>query len=194
MVRSQGKSQKVFDQCGLFYWITVMSSDQKTHFKKAFNSPYLSSADIVGPTILTIARVVLESDKTKKTKDLFNTAYFAEREIRPGEKLKPMILNVTNSKTIKSLTNSPFIEDWQGVKVTIYVDSNVKFGREVMEGLRISPKAPVVAYLTPENSKAWSNAKAAYKRDGNLDAVKARLSISKDHENLLIEECANDVA
>lgn len=171
-----------------------MSSDQKTHFKKAFNSPYLSSADIVGPTILTIARVVLESDKTKKTKDLFNTAYFAEREIRPGEKLKPMILNVTNSKTLKSLTSSPFIEDWQGVKVTIYVDSNVKFGREVMEGLRISPKAPVVAYLTPENSKAWGNAKAAYKRDGNLDAVKARLSISKDHESMLIEECANDVA
>lgn len=171
-----------------------MSTDSKTHFKKAFNSPYLSSADIVGPTTLTIARVALETDKTKKTKDLFNTAYFAEREIRPGEKLKPMILNVTNSKTLKSLTNSPFIEDWQGVKVTIYVDSNVKFGREVMEGLRISPKAPVVAYLTPENAKAWSNAKAAYKRDGNLDAVKARLSISQDHEDQLIEECANDVA
>ncbi len=171
-----------------------MNNDQKTHFKKAFNSPYLSSADIVGPTTLTIARVTLEVDRTKKTKDLFNTAYFAEREIRPGEKLKPMILNVTNSKTLKSLTNSPFIEDWQGVKVTIYVDSNVKFGREVMEGLRISPKAPVVAYLTPDNAKAWGNAKAAYTRDGSLDAVKARVSITPEHEAQLIKECANDVA
>lgn len=171
-----------------------MTVDNKTHFKKAFNSPYLSSADIVGPTTLTIARVALEADKTKKTKDLFNTAYFAEREIRPGEKLKPMILNVTNSKTLKSLTNSPFIEDWQGVKVTIYVDPNVKFGREVMEGLRISPKAPVVAYLTPDNARAWGNAKTAYIRDGSLDAVKARVSISPEHEAKLIEECANDVA
>ncbi|EAM4476848.1 hypothetical protein EA593_25365, partial [Salmonella enterica subsp. enterica serovar Give] len=93
-------------------------SEQKTHYRKAFDSPYLSSADIVEPTILTIARVALESDKTKKTKDVFNTAYFEERELRPGEKLKPMILNATNSKTLKGITGSPFLEDWGGVKVT----------------------------------------------------------------------------
>lgn len=169
-----------------------MNDDQKTHFKKAFNSPYLSSADIVGITTLTIAKVVLEKDKTKKTGDNFNTAYFVEREIRPGEKLKPMILNVTNSKTMKALTGSPFIEDWAGVKISVYVDSNVKFGREVMEGLRISPKAPVIAWLTPENQKGWNNAKAAYKRDGNLDAVLARVSISDAHQQQLTEECANE--
>ena len=169
-------------------------SDSKTHFKKAFNSPYLSSADIVGHMTFTIASVRLEQDKTKKTKDMFNTAYFAEREIRPGEKLKPMILNVTNSKTLKALTGSPFIEDWQGVRITVYVDSNVKFGREVMEGLRISPKAPVVAWLTPDQQKPWGNAKAAFKRDGNLDAVLARVSISDEHQQQLIEECANESA
>jgi hypothetical protein len=171
-----------------------MSDESKTHFKKAFNSPYLSSADIVGHMTFTIARVTLEQDKTKKTKDLFNTAYFVEREIRPGEKLKPMILNVTNSKTLKTLTNSPFIEDWQGVKITVYVDSNVKFGREVMEGLRISPKAPTVAWLTPENTKHWNNAKAAYRRDGNLDAVLTRLSMTDEHQQQLMQECANESA
>lgn len=114
-----------------------MSNESKTHFRKAFDSPYLSSADIVEPTILTIARVSLEPDKTKKTKDVFNTAHFVERELRPGEKLKPMILNATNSKTLRSLTGSPFIEDWAGFKVTVYVDTNVKFGKETLEGLRI---------------------------------------------------------
>lgn len=169
-----------------------MSNESKTHFRKAFDSPYLSSADIVEPTILTIARVSLEPDKTKKTKDVFNTAHFAEREIRTGEKLKPMILNATNSKTMRSLTSSPFIEDWAGFKVTVYVDSNVKFGKETLEGLRISPKAPVIAWLTPENQKGWNNAKAAYKRDGNLDAVLARVSITEVHQQLLMEECANE--
>ncbi|MEY0487775.1 hypothetical protein AB7459_21885 [Providencia rettgeri] len=82
---------------------------QKTHYRKAFDSPYLSSADIVDRVDLTIARVVLEGDKTKKTKDLFNTAYFAEKELRPGEALKPMILNATNSKMLRRLTGSPFI-------------------------------------------------------------------------------------
>ena len=171
-----------------------MSNDQKTHFKKAFNSPYLSSADIVGYMTFTVSHVKLEVDKTKKTKDQFNTAYFVEREIRPGEKLKPMILNVTNSKTMKALTGSPFIEDWAGVKISVYVDSNVKFGREVMEGLRISPKAPVVAWLTPDSVKPWSNAKAAYKRDGNLDAVLARMSISEEHQQQLIKECDDESA
>lgn len=167
-------------------------SESKTHFRKAFDSPYLSSADIVGPTVLTVSRVTLEADKTKKTKDMFNTAYFVERELRPGEKLKPMILNATNSKTLRTLAGSPFIEDWQQIKITVYVDQNVKFGREVMEGLRISPKAPVVAYLTPESAKAWVNAKAAYLRDGNLDAVLARATMTEEHQRQLMEECAND--
>jgi hypothetical protein len=51
-------------------------SESNTHYRKACDSPYLSSADIVEPTVLTIARATLESDKTKKTKDVFNTAYF----------------------------------------------------------------------------------------------------------------------
>lgn len=58
-------------------------TDSKTHYRKAFDSPYLSSADIVEPTVLTIARATLENDKTKKSKDVFNTAYFEERELRP---------------------------------------------------------------------------------------------------------------
>lgn len=161
----------------------------KTHFRKAFNSPYLSSADIVGPTTLTIKRVALEKDKTKKTKDQFNTAYFVESEIRPGEPLKPMILNATNSKVMKELAGSAFIEDWNDVRVTVYVDKNVKFGNEIMEGLRISPKAPGKKQLTPQQSAAWENAKKAYLRDGNLDAVLSRVDISEEHQRQLVEEC-----
>jgi hypothetical protein len=116
--------------------------NDKTHYRKAFDSPYLSSADIVGPTVLTIKFVRLEKDKTKKTKDEFNTAYFAEREIRPGEPLKPMILNATNSKTVRGLVGSPFIDDWTNVRITVYVDAAVKFGSGTVEGLRIATEAP----------------------------------------------------
>ena len=163
----------------------------KTHYRKAFDSPYLASADIVDPTVLTIREVRLEPDRTKKTKDKFNTAYFVEKEIRPGEPLKPMILNATNSKTMKGLTGSPFIDDWQNVRVTVYVDHNVKFAKETVEGLRISPQPPAEGkkHLTPEMTKAWANAKAAYKRDGNLDAVLARAEMSEEHQKQLIEEC-----
>lgn len=121
-----------------------MNQPAKTHYRKAFNSPYLSSADIVGPTPLTITRVALEPDRTKKTKDHFNTAYFAEPEIRPGEPLKPMILNVHNSRVMKDLCGSPFIDDWSG-RVTVYVDPNVKFGRDLVEGLRLTPAMDVIS-------------------------------------------------
>ncbi len=43
-------------------------SESKTHYRKAFDSPYLSSADIVEPTVLTIARATLESEQKPKTK------------------------------------------------------------------------------------------------------------------------------
>jgi hypothetical protein len=164
-------------------------SEGKTHFRKAFDSPYLSSADIVEPTTLTVSHVGLEPDHTKKTKDLFNTAHFVEKELRPGEKLKPMILNATNSKTMRNLTGSAFIDDWNNVRVTVYVEPNVKFGRESVEGLRISSKAPGRNTLTPANAKQWENAKAAYRRDGNLESVLARVDMSQEHQRQLMAEC-----
>lgn len=174
-----------------------MSTTDKTHYRKAFDSPYLSSADIVEPTPLTVAYVRLEPDHTKKTKDLFNTAHFVEKELRPGEKLKPMILNATNSKQMKNLTGTPFIEEWNNVRVTVYVDPNVKFGKESVEGLRISSKAPappvdvgalidrINACATPETLQdAWKIGGNALRESGNRDgyaklkdAVTARLEV-----------------
>ena len=161
----------------------------KTHYRKAFDSPYLSSADITQPTVLTISKVTLEPDKTHKTKDNFNTAYFTENEIRPGEKLKPMILNATNSKTMKHLTGTPFIDDWNNIPVTIYVDENVRFGRDTVEGLRISTeKATKEKPELLPGTTAWTNAVTAYRRDNNFDAVEKRVRISDENKAKIIEE------
>lgn len=166
---------------------------EKTHYRKAFNSPYLSSADIVESTNLTIKCVKLEGDNTKKTKDIFNTAYFVESEIRQGEKLKPMILNAHNSKVMKCLTGSAFIDDWNNVKVTIYVDHNVRFGRDTVEGLRISPEQPKARAQLMPGTDNWNNAITAYKRDGNLESVRKRIDVSAENEKLIIEQ-ANAVS
>jgi hypothetical protein len=128
-----------------------MDEQQKTHYRKAFNSPYLSSADIIKPTVLTIRCVELRKDETKKTQDQFNTAFFKEKELRKGEPLKPMILNAHNSRVMRDMTSSHFIDDWQNVPVTVYVDHNVRFGRDTVEGLRIS------AQLADVNKKALSD-------------------------------------
>lgn len=162
---------------------------EHTHYRKVFDSPYLSSADVVGQVQLTISRVTQEVDKTKKSKDVFNTVYFQEREIRAGEKLKPMILNATNSKMLAKITGTPFIEEWGGTRITVYVDPNVKFGRETVEGLRVM-RAQERKSLTPGMSQVWTNAKEAYRRDGSLEKVLQRYEMSEEHIAQLISECA----
>jgi hypothetical protein len=163
-----------------------MTDAEKTHYRKAFDSPYLSSADITAPTVLTVKYVRLEPDKTKKTKDVFNTAYFTEKEIRQGEALKPMILNATNSRTMRALTGTPYIDDWLNVPITVYVDTSVRFGKDTVEGLRISTEKPV--RVKPElkrGTPGWDHAIAAFKRDGNLDAVTSRVTVkSEDAEEI----------
>lgn len=171
-----------------------MENKDKTHYRKAFNSPYLSSADIVEPTVLTIKHVALEIDHTKKTKDQFNTAYFVEKEIRQGEPLKPMILNATNSRTIKGLTGSAFIEDWGGTAITVYVDQNVRFGRDTVEGLRVSTERPRTQKpeLTSDQAKAWERAIAAYSRDKNFEAVEKYMTISDENKQLIKDQANVD--
>lgn len=161
----------------------------KIHYRKAFDSPYLSSADIVEPIVLTIDHVSLEPDRTKKTKDLFNTAHFQQAEIRPGEKLKPMILNATNSKTMRGLADSPYINDWNNIQVMVYVEHGVKFGRDIMDGLRLRAHESKKTLLTPQNEKLWEGAKVAFRRDGNLKSVLERVSMSNEHQMLLMEQC-----
>ena len=170
-----------------------MSETEKTHYRKAFNSPYLSSADIVELTRLTVSKVMLQPDKTNKTKDNFNTAYFTQKEIRPGEELKPMILNATNSKIMAQLTGSKFIDDWINIDINIFVDEYVRFGRDTVEGLRISPIPPVKQKpaLTPDKKPSWDRAIQVYLKQGNLDRVKAAMTITPELEKRLIEESGN---
>ena len=53
----------------------------------------------------------------------------------------------------------------------------------------ISSKAPARNTLTPANAKQWEAAKAAFKRDGNLDAVLSRVDISAEHQEQIRAEC-----
>ena len=114
---------------------------------------------------------------------------FVEKEIRQGEPLKPMILNAGNSSIIKNFTRTPFLENWQDIPVTIYVDPSVRFGRETVEGLRISSEQPSANKKELQTgTNAWENAIVAYKRDGNFDAIEKRLFISEENKTKIKKE------
>ena len=167
-------------------------TESRTHFKKVFNSPYLSSSDIEGMTNLTISHVFQEPDRTKRTKENFNTAFFIEKTLPDGMQLKPMILNVGNSKMLVQFTGSKYIEDWKNVPVSIFVLENVRIGREVTEGLRISPNQPAQRKeLLTRTHKSWQNAINSFKQHGNLNAVLARMEISQEDQQFIIDTVKN---
>lgn len=166
-------------------------TDFKTHYRKAFKSSHLGVADLEdlqesgSDLIFNITEVKQQPGVTVAgRKGNYNIAYFAEE-------IKPLVLNVTNSKALKALVGgSPFVEDWKSIKVQLYIDSSVRFKGDTVSGVRLkaAPTPPPKAVVTPDNKVMWEHAKNAYKRDGNFDKVLARANISLAHQHKIRAE------
>ena len=165
----------------------------KTHYRKVFKSDHLGVADLEdfqengSNLVFTIKHVKQELNaKVAGKKINANIAYF-------NENIKPLVLNATNSKTMKDLTGSPFIDDWAGVTIQLYADYKVKLMSDVVGGIRISPRPVTVAkpVITPDNKKLWDGAKGAFKRDGNFMAVLEKAEISEANMAMIMQEVAN---
>jgi len=165
-------------------------TDNKTHYRKAFKSSHLGVADLEdliesgNNLIFNIKEVKQQLGVTVAgRKGDHNIAYFTED-------IKPLVLNVTNSKVLKNLGGSPFVEDWNGIKVQLYIEAGVRFKGDVVSGVRLkaAPVPPPKADITPDNKTSWQHAKNAYKRDGNFDKVLARANISLANQHKIMAE------
>lgn len=110
-----------------------------THWKKLTNCDYLGAyslepnQDLV-VTIKSVTNEVVTGTDGKKETCMV---------MRFVENVKPMVLNATNSKTITKLFKTPYIEQWEGRKIQIYVERGVKAFGDVVDALRIRPFLPV---------------------------------------------------
>lgn len=132
----------------------------KTHWRKLVNPHYLgaySLGDLPEKTY-TIVKVVREMVSGTGGKSEECTVAYIEGD-------KPLILNSTNSKIIQSNYNTPFIEDWAGKMITVYVAHIKAFGEDNVEALRIRKKKDMKPELNPGHQR-WEGAKKAIK-DGN---------------------------
>jgi hypothetical protein len=118
-----------------------MESKNKTHFRKVFKSDHLGSADVEeyieeGKSLIFTIKEVKQEYKTKVAGRAIdaNIAYFKEANV------KPLVLNSTNSRILKNMTASPFVEDWKGLRIEVYIDKDVKMKGEVVGGVRIKSK------------------------------------------------------
>lgn len=112
--------------------------EQKTHWKKQHNYNYIGSYSLpVGQDmVLTIKEMHPEEiTGTGGRKEQGFVCHFIEPQ-------KPMILNKTNCKIIEKLYGTPFIEDWVGKKIQLYVETGVEAFGTVVDALRIRPQIP----------------------------------------------------
>lgn len=112
----------------------------KTHWKK-YNNPEFLGAYAIEPGQDLVATVDYARQEqfvgTGGKKDEGLVIHFKERDI------KPMICNATNAKAITKVCGSPYIEDWCGQRISLYVAEVSAFG-ETVDALRVRTYAPKV--------------------------------------------------
>lgn len=113
---------------------------EKNHWKKLVSDPnYIGEADFAEgeEKVLTIASVnASETVTTAEGKSQKAVVHWQEK----GN--KPMILNVARSKAIEKVVGSPYLEDWPGAKVQLYIEHGIKAFGEVVSAVRVRPFKP----------------------------------------------------
>ncbi len=157
--------------------------ENKTHFKKLRNPSYIGSYELmVGANSVelnvTIDKAVKEMVQNGDKKEEAMVIYLKGH--------KPMIINSTNAKNISKALNSPYIEDWLGKEITLYVAKIRAFGENV-DALRVKPitsikQLPKLEINTP-NFEAVKTALSSGKF--TIEQVKSKYQVSVEVQKLL---------
>ena len=156
-----------------------MSNIRKTHWKTYHNPDYIG-AYAFQPNerkIVTIKSALREkvSNPQGKKEDCL-VCHFLEDE-------KPLICNVTNSKAITKASGSPYIEDWIGARLELYVTEVQAFG-DTVEAVRVrmAPEKPVLN----TKSKGWEKAiQSVAHGDWTIEKIKERYKLSESDEEIM---------
>ena len=169
--------------------------ENKHHYRKVFKSDHLGTADLedmieekksLSFTIKEVKQYTLTQDKNSGIvvagkRINANIAYFVEP-------IKPLVLNSTNSKIVKSFNGgSPFVEDWANTPVTLYIDASVKMKGDVVGGVRINPTQPKgKETLTPDHEK-WAGVITKLQAGGSIAKVEQYFNLSDENKTKLME-------
>jgi hypothetical protein len=157
----------------------------KTHWKKLVNPDYIGaySLDEGKDLVVTIEKVLREVVTGQGGKKEECTVAYLKGQ-------KPFILNNTNQKMIHKIHDTPYIEEWAGKSITLYVAKIKAFGEDNVEALRIRPVKPTLPELKPSDTANWTKVKQALLNGYNMKQVLTRWKISKDNQEQLLTEIA----
>ena len=111
-----------------------------THWKKLNNPDYIGAyafepGEEKAVTIDKVTREVITGEGGKKEE--CTVLHFQQKNV------KPLILNVTNAKSIEALLGTPYVEEWKGKSIVLVVRKVPAFGERV-DAVRIKPEKDVI--------------------------------------------------
>lgn len=159
---------------------------EKTHYRKLRNPNYIGSYELMTggePKEITV-KIVSASKEMVQNGDKKEDAMVLKLEHQ-----KPMIINSTNAKNIAKALGSPYVEDWSGKLITLYVAKIRAFGEHV-DALRVRPTAPVMPSLPDlnPNHPKWHGAQDAIKSGKTtIEAIRKQYQLNDENEKLLTD-------
>lgn len=146
--------------------------------------PYFGEQDFSSPDevkTVTIASHNIEQVQNESGKSRKGVLRFREN-------VKPLILNVTNGKSIAKLYGKD-ADGWIGKQIALYFDPNVRFGRELVGGVRV--KAPVVKSA---NAPTCTDCYQPIQPAGKMTAEQTAAYTAKKYGRALCASCAQKEA
>lgn len=154
-----------------------------TNYRNVYKSDHLGVIDLEEmieggqPLVFTIKEVKQERGaKVAGNKIDANIAYFEGNA-------KPLVLNSTNAKTLKTLSKSAYIENWKGLTIELYIDTTVKMKGEQVGGVRIKP----ILLNKPKPVFTEANFEKAKQANATIDVIKQRYDITAEVEQKYLE-------
>ncbi len=161
-------------------------SSEGTNYRAVYKSDHLGVIDLEEmiergtPLIFTI----------KEVKQLFGTKV-AGKQIDANiaffkEQVKPLVLNSTNAKVLKNLSNSSHIENWSNMRIEVYIDHSVKMKGQVVGGVRIKERKVEDKKEMNENHPKWEELKIKVQENGTtLEQIRQHFAITEENYQLL---------
>ena len=116
------------------------------HWRTMTDSEYLHAGDLMDAKTGTAREYTLEIASVSPGTLVGEAGRSTRRPIvRFRGAKKPFGVNATNAKVISTIAGSPLTERWIGTRVTLYVTTTRAKGGEVVECIRIRPRAATTA-------------------------------------------------
>lgn len=147
--------------------------DTKTHWKKLINPDYIGAYALTPGEDLSVMIDYVQSEQVTGAdgkKEVCTVAHLVGQ--------KPLILNVTNSKTIHKMYG-PYIEEWAGKEITLFASTTKAFG-EMVECLRIRPTPPAKRRRPIADDRLENAIKSILRGEYTTEKLRAQFDLTDD--------------